>query len=99
MAAADMMIGNSSAGIIEAGTLGTPVVNVGGRQNLRERNANVMDVSVDGEEIERAIDWAIGHGRFDSLNIYGDGESAERIVNLLQNLPLNGSALMKSNAY
>jgi GDP/UDP-N,N'-diacetylbacillosamine 2-epimerase (hydrolysing) len=99
MAAADMMIGNSSAGIIEAGTFGTPVVNVGGRQNLRERNANVMDVSVDGEEIERAIDWAIGHGRFDSLNIYGDGESAERIVNLLQNLPLNGSALMKSNAY
>lgn len=99
MAAADVMIGNSSAGIIEAGTFGTPVINVGGRQNLRERNANVMDVPVDGEQIERAIDWAIGHGRFDSLNIYGDGASDERIVNLLQNLPLNGSVLMKSNAY
>jgi GDP/UDP-N,N'-diacetylbacillosamine 2-epimerase (hydrolysing) len=99
MAAADMMIGNSSAGIIEAGTFGTPVINVGGRQNLRERNANVLDVPVDSESIEHAIDWAIRHGRFDSLNIYGDGESALRIVNLLQNLSLNGSALLKSNAY
>lgn len=99
MAAADMMIGNSSAGIIEAGTFGTPVINVGVRQNLRERNANVMDVPVGGEQIERAIDWAIEHGRFDSQNTYGDGESAERIVNLLQNLPLSGPVLMKSNAY
>lgn len=99
MAAADMMIGNSSAGIIEAGTFGTPVINVGGRQNLRDRNANVVDVQVDSEQIERAIDWAICRGRFDSLNIYGDGESSERIVNLLQNLSINGSVLMKSNAY
>src|SRR5690606_38057240 len=45
MARADLMAGNSSAGIIEAASFGTPVLNVGPRQNLRERNANVVDVA------------------------------------------------------
>jgi GDP/UDP-N,N'-diacetylbacillosamine 2-epimerase (hydrolysing) len=99
MSSVDMIVGNSSAGIIEAATFGIPVINIGARQNLRERNDNVMDVFIDGEQIELAIDWAIGHGRFEPQNIYGDGQSAERIVNLLTDLPLNGTVLMKSNAY
>lgn len=99
MAAADLMVGNSSAGIIEAASFGTPVINIGSRQNLRERNANVVDVPVDGAAIGAAIVGMLKHGRFQRQNVYGNGNSASRIVELLQGLPLAPAALMKTNAY
>ncbi|EJL78600.1 UDP-N-acetyl-D-glucosamine 2-epimerase, UDP-hydrolysing [Polaromonas sp. CF318] len=99
MAAADLMIGNSSAGIIEAASFGTPVVNIGSRQNLRERNANVTDVAVDPAAIGQAVEQALAHGRYDRHNIYGDGHSVERIARLIETLPLDPSVMMKSNAY
>jgi len=99
MAAADMMIGNSSAGIIEAASFGTPVVNVGTRQNLRERNKNVIDAGIDELSISSAIDQALKYGRLASDNIYGDGKTSARIVSLLKSLVLHPNILMKSNAY
>lgn len=99
MAAADLMIGNSSAGIIEAASFGTPVINIGSRQNLRERNANVIDVTVDLVAIERAIERALKHGRYDRRNVYGDGRTVDRIVQLIESLSLDPSVMMKSNAY
>jgi GDP/UDP-N,N'-diacetylbacillosamine 2-epimerase (hydrolysing) len=99
MAAADLMIGNSSAGIIEAASFGTPVINIGSRQNLRERNANVIDVTVDLVDIERAIELALEHGRYDRRNVYGDGCTVDRIVQLIESLSLDPSVMMKSNAY
>ena len=74
-------------------------INIGSRQNLRERNANVSDVSVDPAAIEKAVEQALAHGRYDRRNIYGDGRSVERIVRLLETLPLDPSLMMKSNAY
>ena len=53
LACCDVMVGNSSSGIIEAASFGTPVVNVGSRQNLRERNANVVDVECDAAAVAR----------------------------------------------
>jgi len=97
MAAADVMIGNSSAGIIEASSFGTPVVNVGSRQNLRERNANVRDVAVGGLDV--AIAQALKHGRHASANVYGDGRASARIVELLNSLPIDSTVLAKTNAY
>lgn len=99
MAQADFMIGNSSAGIIEAATFGTPVVNVGGRQNLRERNRNVADVEIAAEALGAAIDRARAQGRHARENIYGDGHASERIVALLRSVPLGRSVLVKVNAY
>lgn len=99
MAAVDLMIGNSSAGIIEAASFGTPVINIGSRQNLRERNANVIDVTVDLVAIERAIGRALEHGRYDHRNVYGDGRTVDGIVQLIESLPLEPSVMMKSNAY
>lgn len=99
MAAADLMVGNSSAGIIEAASFGTPVVNIGSRQNLRERNANVTDVAVDPAAIGKAVERALAHGRYERRNIYGDGRSVERIARLIETLPLDPSVMMKSNAY
>jgi GDP/UDP-N,N'-diacetylbacillosamine 2-epimerase (hydrolysing) len=99
MAAADLMIGNSSAGIIEAATFGTPVINVGSRQNLRERNANVCDVEAQPGAIATAVTTALRRGRFDRHNIYGDGRTSERIVALLARLDLQSAVLKKTNAY
>lgn len=99
MAAADIMIGNSSAGIIEAATFGTPVINIGSRQNLRERNNNIIDVPVSSGAIDAAIEHTLAQGRYNSGNIYGDGKTAQRIARLLQSISLNPNILMKFNAY
>ncbi|CAB3670936.1 UDP-N-acetylglucosamine 2-epimerase [Achromobacter sp. HNDS-1] len=100
MAAADLMIGNSSSGIIEAATFGTPVINVGSRQNLRERNPNVRDCDTDAASIEAALKHVRqSPGRISSANVYGDGHASERIAALLTMMPLDDSILMKSNAY
>ena len=99
MAIADMLVGNSSAGIIEAASFGTPVINVGSRQDFRERNANVIDVSAEPAALGQALDRALHQKRFKPINIYGDGKAAERIVALLGGLPLNASLPAKRNAY
>lgn len=99
MAAADVMIGNSSSGIIEAATFGTPVVNIGIRQNLRQRNLNVADVKPELAVIEAAIRTALAGGRFQSRNCYGDGRAGRRIADYLARLPLPPVLLRKCNAY
>jgi GDP/UDP-N,N'-diacetylbacillosamine 2-epimerase (hydrolysing) len=99
MAAADIMVGNSSAGIIEAASFGTPVLNVGPRQRLRERNENVTDIDVERAGICGGIRSLLAHGRYAHRNRYGDGAAAERIVRLLQRVPLDPSVLAKVNAY
>jgi GDP/UDP-N,N'-diacetylbacillosamine 2-epimerase (hydrolysing) len=99
LAAADVMVGNSSAGIIEAASFGLPVVNVGRRQNLRERNANVVDVEPVAQAVDDALTRVRRQGRLPRQNVYGDGQAATRIVELLRTIPLDPSILAKANAY
>lgn len=99
LAAADVMVGNSSSGIIEAASLGLPVVNVGDRQSGRERNANTADVPVERAAIGAALIAALTHGRHPARNIYGEGCAAEIIVELLSTLAFSKDLLNKSNAY
>ncbi len=99
MAAADVFAGNSSSGIIEAATFGTPVINVGSRQRLRERNANVADVDCTPGAIDAALARALAGGRFPAENIYGDGHAAERIVSVLRDTPLDADLMRKINVY
>lgn len=96
---AAVLVGNSSSGIIEAASLGTPVVNVGSRQNLRERNANTADVPPQADAIEAAVRQAIAHGPWPPHNVYGDGRSAARVAHLLATLPLSADLLHKVNRY
>jgi GDP/UDP-N,N'-diacetylbacillosamine 2-epimerase (hydrolysing) len=99
LAASDLLIGNSSSGIIEAASFGTPVVNVGSRQNLRQRNANVFDCSTDRADLDQALGRALAASRFDGYNVYGDGNAGERIANLLASIDLAGATIAKTNVY
>jgi len=95
----EVLIGNSSAGIIEAATFGTPVVNIGDRQRLRERNANVTDAKPEAAAIETALRGALGHGRWPCDNLWGDGRAGERIAQLLAALPSGPHLLEKVNSF
>jgi len=99
LAVADVMVGNSSSGVIEAASFNTPVVNVGERQQGRERSANVVDVPVDALAIRDAINGALEADQKEVENIYGDGFAGERIAALIKSLPLTTDLLLKCNAY
>jgi GDP/UDP-N,N'-diacetylbacillosamine 2-epimerase (hydrolysing) len=95
----EVLAGNSSAGIIEAASFGTPVVNIGDRQRLRERNPNVADVPPEAQAIEACLRAALGHGRWPCDNRWGDGRAGERIAGLLATLPAGPELLEKVNCY
>ena len=94
-----VMVGNSSAGIIEAASFSTPVVNVGDRQRLRERSANVVDVRPDADAIHAVIATSLQAGKVLCDNVYGDGVAGPRIAGYLTTLSLDRSVLDKSNSY
>ena len=77
------IVGNSSSGIREAAFLGTPAVNIGTRQNGRERGCNVLDVAYDRGEILHAVEKQMGHGPYPPDYIYGDGTACKKIVDIL----------------
>jgi len=88
----DAMIGNSSSGIMEAASFALPVVNVGMRQQGRERARNVIDAPADAAAISAALTTAIDPEFRSSLrgmtNPYGNGAAAITIVNVLATVPL-----------
>uniref|UniRef100_UPI00404811E1 UDP-N-acetylglucosamine 2-epimerase n=1 Tax=Roseivirga sp. TaxID=1964215 RepID=UPI00404811E1 len=82
------LIGNSSAGVRECAFLGVPVVNIGTRQHKRMRGANVLDVIYDKDEIKKAIQNQITHGKYEPEYIYGKGDAGIRIANILSEVKL-----------
>lgn len=85
------LVGNSSVGIRECSYLGVPVVNIGVRQDGRERGANVKDVDYDREQISAAILAQVNHPAYTGSNIYGDGTAGGQIAELLATQPLTFS--------
>lgn len=82
------LIGNSSVGIRECSYLGVPTVNIGTRQNRRQRGSNVLDVVYDKELIKEAIQNRMETSEIQTESIYGDGASGDRIAEILANTPL-----------
>lgn len=80
---AKVMIGNSSSGVREACYFGTPVVNIGTRQQGRERSKNVIDVGCDKDDITEAIREQLKHGRYDISYLYGGGTAGKKIADIL----------------
>jgi UDP-hydrolysing UDP-N-acetyl-D-glucosamine 2-epimerase len=60
------LVGNSSSGIRDGAFIGTPVVNVGSRQDMRERGSNVITVPYESSKIKDAIEFQISHGAYSS---------------------------------
>jgi len=85
MSICDVVIGNSSSGIIEAASFFKPVINVGKRQEGRMKGPNVIDSSF--EEIEKSYHISMSNVFLKSIenmkNPYGDGNTAERIKDVL----------------
>jgi UDP-hydrolysing UDP-N-acetyl-D-glucosamine 2-epimerase len=77
------IVGNSSSGIREGAFIGAPSVNVGPRQEGRQRGRNVIDVDYDRHQIAEAIAAQLGHGPYEQEPIYGDGRAGERIADIL----------------
>jgi UDP-hydrolysing UDP-N-acetyl-D-glucosamine 2-epimerase len=82
------LIGNSSVGIRECSFLGVPVVNIGSRQNRRDRGTNVIDVSYDELEIVKAFQEVLNKNKKIQSSVYGGGDTGIRIAELLKELPL-----------
>ncbi len=95
----DVLVGNSSSGIIEAASFALPVVDVGIRQRGRERGRNVLAAEPTAASILDRIDMARSEGFRRSLkgmeNLYGDGRASERIVAVLASVVLGEELLMK----
>ena len=96
---ASILIGNSSSGIIESSSFKLPVINVGTRQDGREKAENVIDVDYDKNKILDAINY-INSIEYkmkldECINPYGDGKASERICDILKNIELTNDLLNK----
>lgn len=84
------IIGNSSSGIREAYTYGIVAINIGSRQQGRERTKNVIDVNHDEKEIYEALEKYSGKKIYDNNNLYGNGTAGKQIANILETINLDG---------
>jgi UDP-hydrolysing UDP-N-acetyl-D-glucosamine 2-epimerase len=82
------LVGNSSAGIKECSYLGTPVVNVGARQQGRLHADNVVHVGHEADAIAAASHAQIAHGRYQPSDIYYRAGTSQQIVDILSRVEL-----------
>jgi GDP/UDP-N,N'-diacetylbacillosamine 2-epimerase (hydrolysing) len=82
---ADVMLGNTSSGIIEAASFGKYVINIGDRQKGRVSGENVINVSYNAEEIINSLNRINGH-RFEGKNIYYQDDTVKKIIKQLGGL-------------
>jgi UDP-hydrolysing UDP-N-acetyl-D-glucosamine 2-epimerase len=95
----DVLAGNSSSGIMESASFALPTVNIGVRQQGRERARNVLDAAAETSSILAALARAKSPEFRRSLqgmtNPYGEGVASEKIVEVLTSVPLGEELLMK----
>ncbi|MBI1208065.1 MAG: UDP-N-acetylglucosamine 2-epimerase (hydrolyzing) [Azospirillum sp.] len=97
------MLGNSSSGLLEAPTFRIAAVNLGRRQADRVQGQNVINAPFEVGAIADALTLALSpdfQARLrDSVNPYGDGRSAERILDTLAAMPIDNRLLIKQLTY
>lgn len=94
----DMVIGNSSSGLMEAGSFNIPTVNIGDRQKGRLSGDSVLNCKLDPESILNCISSAQKIDCSNATNPYGNGDSANKIVSALKTYP-NFNSLLKKPFY
>ena len=90
---ADVLVGNSSTGIHEAPSFGLPTVNIGSRQQHRERGCNVIDVENNADAIYSSIEKSLADADFirtvkQGKNPYDNGDTAVQVVDILEKVKL-----------
>ncbi len=95
VAKVDAVVGNSSSGLLEVPSLKTPTVNIGERQKGRLRASSVIDCRPDAEQITTAIRKAFELDCTTTMNPYGDGKTAPRIVKTLKAIGSPSSLIKK----
>lgn len=83
----DLILGNSSSGLYEAPSFGTPAVNLGIRQQGRLQAASTFNCAIERDAILDGVARAFDHGRRVSVNPYGDGQSCARIIAAIKSIP------------
>ena len=101
---ANILIGNSSCGILEAASFKLPVINIGSRQKGRLQSKNIINTGYSITEIEKAIKIIQTSKNYRKnlskcTNLYGDGKSSIRIVNILKKIKYDRTLLDKTNSY
>jgi GDP/UDP-N,N'-diacetylbacillosamine 2-epimerase (hydrolysing) len=104
MRRASCLLGNSSAGLLEAPLLKLPAINVGNRQKGRLHADNVRFVPHDAGAIIRAVRRAVFDAGYRAKvrrcrNPYGDGRSSRRIARVLAKIALNDALRIKDITY
>ena len=82
------VVGNSSAGIKECSFLGTPVVDIGGRQQGRLSADNVVRAGYSAEEVRAAVTRQLAHGRYAPSHIYFKPNASQSMVDVLTSVEL-----------
>ena len=104
MKVSSAIIGNSSSALIEAPSFKLPAVNIGSRQEGRERADNVIDVPYERNLIISAINTVMFDKKFinrvkKSKSPYGDGTAGKKIIKILTEIELNIDILKKKITY
>jgi UDP-N-acetylglucosamine 2-epimerase (non-hydrolysing)/GDP/UDP-N,N'-diacetylbacillosamine 2-epimerase (hydrolysing) len=100
----DVMLGNSSSGIIESAAFRLPVINIGTRQEGRERSQNIIDVPYEKKKIKKAIEKALYDKDFQKKirkckSPFGYGRASERIVKVLSKIKIDKILFNKKISY
>ena len=82
----DVVVGNSSSGILEVPSLKTPPVNIGDRQKGRPRADSVIDCKPNSVIIKKSIKKAFKMNCNNTINPYGDGRTAPRVLKVLKKI-------------
>jgi UDP-hydrolysing UDP-N-acetyl-D-glucosamine 2-epimerase len=88
------LVGNSSSGIREGAYIGTPVVNIGTRQQRRLTGSNVLHAPHDAALIRKAIERQLDRGQYPMEPIYGEGNAGEKIAAILSYKTVNAQKLI-----
>jgi UDP-hydrolysing UDP-N-acetyl-D-glucosamine 2-epimerase len=99
---AAVLVGNSSSGIIEAASFGTPVLDIGPRQKGRERSRNVLHCDYDQAAIARILGKLWNRGkpkRIRCKNVYGAGDASARMADILARARLDQNRMGKLIRY
>lgn len=100
----DVVIGNSSSGILEAPCFRVPVVNIGNRQLGRVRSDNIIDVGYEIDEIKKGINTALFNKEFRNKiscinNTQVKGRTSEKVVSILKDIKIDSKLMMKKLTY